>query len=83
MSFIETKAAEAARLAQAARDKIYSIGELLRANKAELIRGSILDPINHPSYSTDKALTIHRAALHRARAIKTANERYENAASAA
>jgi len=67
------------RAVQYIRNKLTTIGEHIRRNKAELIRGSVLDPINHPSYSTDKMLQVYRAANHRDRTIKTANGRYENA----
>jgi hypothetical protein len=33
---------------------VDGVGERVRENKETLIRGSVLDPLNHPSYSPEK-----------------------------
>lgn len=64
-------------------DTIYSIGALVAHNRKQLERGTILDPLNHPSYSTKKIAALTKAGASRDRAIKSAHTRYENAANAA
>jgi hypothetical protein len=59
------------------------IGAIIAANRAELKRGTVLDPMNHPSYSDAKVAALVKAAASRSRAVKSANTRFENAAAAA
>ena len=59
------------------------IGATIAANRKELKRGTVLDPMNHPSYSAAKVATLVKAESSRSRAIKSANIRFENAANAA
>lgn len=56
-------------------------GATASQNHKELIRGSVLDPLNHPSYSPEKVKRLKAAAAEYNADIAAAEAKYEAAAS--
>jgi hypothetical protein len=55
---------------------IGDIGKLIESNKASLVRGSILDPLNHPSYSEEKVKSLENSKKSYEKSLARLNKKH-------
>jgi len=55
---------------------IGSVAEKRRQNKLELIRGSVLDPLNHPSYTHEQIASTEAKRVAREKALVRLEKKY-------
>lgn len=59
-----------------ANEFIGSLNDHVRINKEILIRGSILDPLNHPSYSPEKVAFLKAADASYEKSLAKLNKKH-------
>lgn len=72
MNYLNT----AAKLIDNAVDFVVSASEKSKLNKLELIRGSILDPLNHPSYTPEQIAATAAKRVAREKALERLEKKY-------